>query len=54
LTDFTEQGTTEGKIYHFAIKEFSPNRVDGCVLDDRMKTSLAVRALCSAICLSNL
>jgi transposase InsO family protein len=49
LTDITEHRTSEGKIYCCAVKDLYSNRIVGYALDDRMKSSLAVRALRNAI-----
>ena len=49
LTDITEHRTSEGKLYCCAIKDVYSNRIVGYALDDRMKASLAVRALRNAI-----
>jgi len=49
LTDITEHRTAEGKLYLCAIKDLYSNRIVGYALDDRMKSSLAVRALRNAI-----
>jgi len=49
LTDITEHRTSEGKIYCCAVKDLYSNRIVGYALDDRMKASLAVRALRNAI-----
>jgi transposase InsO family protein len=48
LTDITEQRTAEGKIYFCAIKDVYAGNV-GYSIDSRMKASLAVSALRSAI-----
>jgi transposase InsO family protein len=45
LTDITEHWTGEGKLYCCAIKDVYSNRIVGYALGDRMKASLAVRAL---------
>lgn len=49
LTDITEHGTDEGKLYLCAIKDVYSNRIVGYSLDSRMKASLAVAALRKAI-----
>ena len=49
LTDITEHRTNTGKLYLCAIKDLYSNRIVGYALDDRMKASLAVRALRNAI-----
>jgi putative transposase len=49
LTDITEHRTSEGKLYLCAIKDLYSNRIVGYALDERMKASLAVRALRNAI-----
>jgi putative transposase len=49
LSDITEHRTSEGKLYLCAIKDLYSNRIVGYALDERMKASLAVRALRNAI-----
>jgi len=49
LTDITEHRTNEGRLYLCAIKDLYSNRIVGYALDERMKASLAVRALRNAI-----
>ena len=49
LTDITEHRTTEGRLYLCASKDLYSNRIVGYALDERMKASLAVRALRNAI-----
>lgn len=49
LTDITEHHTGEGKLYLCAIKDACSRRIIGYSIDNRMKTSLAVRALNNAI-----
>lgn len=49
LTDITEHWTRDGKLYLCAIKDVWSNRIVGYAIDDRMKASLAVRALENAI-----
>jgi transposase InsO family protein len=49
LTDITEHWTGEGKLYCCAIKDVYSNRIVSHALGDRMKASLAVRALRNAI-----
>ena len=49
LTDITEHRTSEGKLYLCAIKDLYSNRIVGYALDERMRASLAVRALRNAI-----
>jgi transposase InsO family protein len=50
LTDITEHWTArEGKLYLCAIKDVWSNRIVGYAIDDRMKESLAVRALENAV-----
>ena len=49
LTDITEHWTGEGKLYLYAIKDVSSNRIVGYSISDRMKASLAVDALSSAV-----
>lgn len=48
-TDLTEHRTDEGKLYLYAIKDVYPNRIVGYFIDSKMKTSLAVTALRSAV-----
>ena len=49
LTDITEHPTGEGKLYLCAIKDVYSNRIVGYSISDRMKSSLAVNALNSAV-----
>jgi putative transposase len=49
LTDITEHWTGEGKLYLCAIKDVSSNRIVGYSISDRLKASLAVDALTSAV-----
>jgi transposase InsO family protein len=49
LTDITEHRTAEGKLYLCAIKDLYSNRIVGYAIDERMRASLAVRALRNAI-----
>jgi putative transposase len=49
LTDITEHPTAEGKLYLCAIKDVYSGRIVGYSIDSRMKASLAVAALNSAI-----
>jgi transposase InsO family protein len=49
LTDVTEHRTGEGKVYQCAIKDVYSNRIVGYSISDRMKSSLAVSALNSAV-----
>jgi transposase InsO family protein len=49
LTDITEHNTGEGKLYLCAIKDVFSGRIVGYSIDSRMKASLAVAALRSAI-----
>ncbi|MBD8080794.1 DDE-type integrase/transposase/recombinase [Cellulosimicrobium arenosum] len=49
LTDITEHPTGEGKVYLCAIKDVYSNRIVGYSISDRMKSSLAVDALNSAV-----
>ncbi|GAA2026736.1 hypothetical protein GCM10009756_17390 [Pseudokineococcus marinus] len=49
LTDITEHPTAEGKLYLCAVKDAYSNRIVGYSIDDRMKSSLAVSALSSAV-----
>ena len=49
LTDITEHPTGEGKVYLCAIKDVYSNRIVGYSISDRMKSSLAVNALNSAV-----
>ena len=51
LTDITEHQTGTGKLYLCAIKDVYSNKIVGYSIDSRMKTSLTVRALTSAITL---
>lgn len=49
LTDITEHATDEGKLYLCAVKDVYSGRIVGYSIDARMQSSLAVRALESAI-----
>ncbi len=49
LTDITEHTTSEGKLYLCAVKDVYSGRIVGYSIDARMKSSLAVRALESAV-----
>lgn len=49
LTDITEHVTGEGKLYLCAVKDVYSGRIVGYSIDARMKSSLAVRALESAV-----
>ncbi len=49
LSDITEHATSEGKLYLCAIKDVYSNRIVGYSISDRMKSSLAVNALNSAV-----
>src|SRR3954465_15004930 len=49
LTDITEHNTAEGKLYLCAVKDVYSGRIVGYSIDSRMKASLAVAALRSAI-----
>jgi transposase InsO family protein len=49
LTDITEHRTSEGKLYLCAVKDVYSGRIVGYSIDSRMKASLAVAALRSAI-----
>ncbi|WP_374726927.1 IS3 family transposase [Promicromonospora iranensis] len=49
LTDITEHPTGEGKVYLCAIKDVFSGRIVGYSIGDRMKSSLAVTALNSAV-----
>ncbi|MFF1279177.1 IS3 family transposase [Streptomyces marokkonensis] len=49
LTDITEHATDEGKLYLCAVKDVYSSRIVGYSIDARMNSSLAVRALESAV-----
>ncbi|MER5618591.1 IS3 family transposase [Streptomyces sp. NPDC002215] len=49
LTDITEHATGEGKLHLCAIKDVYSSRIVGYSIDVRMQSSLAVRALESAV-----
>ena len=49
LTDITEHPTAEGKLYLCAVKDVYSGRIIGYSISDRMKASLAVNALASAV-----
>ncbi len=49
LTDITEHATGEGKLYLCAVKDVYSGRIVGYSIDARMKSSLAVRAVESAV-----
>jgi transposase InsO family protein len=53
LTDITEHGTAEGKLYLCAVKDVYSGRIVGYSIDSRMKAALAVSALRNAIGLRN-
>ncbi len=50
-TDLTQHRTAQGKLYVCAIRDDYSNKIVGYALGDRMKASLAVRALRNAIAL---
>lgn len=50
-TDLTEHRTGEGKLYACAVRDDYSNKIVGYAMGDRMKASLAVRALRNAIAL---
>jgi len=50
-TDLTEHRTAEGKLYVCAIRDDCSRKIVGYAIGDRMKASLAVRALRNAIAL---
>lgn len=50
LSDITEHWTSEGKLYLCAVKDVCSGRIVGYSISDRMKSSLAVAALDSAVC----
>ncbi len=50
-TDLTEHRTAEGKLYVCAIRDDYSRKIVGYAIGDRMKASLAVRALRNAIAL---
>jgi transposase InsO family protein len=54
LTDITEHGTDEGKLYLCAIKDVWSNRIVGYSIDSRMTADLAVAALRNAVALRDL
>jgi putative transposase len=49
LGDITEHRTREGKLYLCAIKDVFSNRIVGYLIDERMKSRLAVAALNNAV-----
>ena len=49
LSDLTENWTGEGKLYLCAVKDVCSGRIVGYSISDRMKSSLAVAALDSAV-----
>jgi len=49
LTDITEHGTDEGKLYLCAVKDVFSGRIVGYSMSDRMKACLAVNALDNAV-----
>ena len=49
LTDITEHPTLEGKLYLCAVKDVYSGRIVGYSMDSRMKSSLAVAAVRSAV-----
>ncbi|WP_228266482.1 IS3 family transposase [Ornithinimicrobium ciconiae] len=49
LTDITEHGTGEGKLYLCAVKDVWSGRIVGYSIDARMKSRLAVQALDNAV-----
>jgi transposase InsO family protein len=49
LADITEHWTGEGRLYVCAIKDVYSNRIVGYSIDSRMKSSLVVAALSSAV-----
>ncbi|MFE1522312.1 IS3 family transposase [[Kitasatospora] papulosa] len=49
LTDITEHGTGEGKLYLCAIKDVFSKKIVGYSIDTRMKSRLAVTALNNAV-----
>jgi len=49
LADISEHRTLEGKLYVRAIKDVFSNRIVGYSIDSRMKSSIAVNALNSAV-----
>ncbi|NEC11510.1 IS3 family transposase [Streptomyces sp. SID8014] len=49
LTDITEHATGEGKLYLCAVKDVYSGRIVGYSIDSRMKSSLTVSALESAV-----
>ena len=51
LTDISEHPTGEGKLYLCAVKDLHSNKIVGYSIDSRMKSSLAVTALRSAVAL---
>jgi transposase InsO family protein len=51
LTDITEHPTGEGTLYLCAIKDCYSGPIVGYSIDSRMKSSLAVSAICNAIAL---
>ncbi len=49
LTDITEHRASEGKLYLCAVKDAFSRRIVGYSIDTRMKSRLAVAALCNAV-----
>jgi len=49
LSDITEHGTREGKLYICAVKDVFSNRIVGYCMDSRMKSRLATTALHNAV-----
>ena len=49
LSDITEHWTNEGRLYLCAVKDVCSGRIVGYSISDRMKSSLAVAALDSAV-----
>ena len=49
LADISEHHTLEGKLYVCAIKDLFAGRIIGYSIDSRMKSSIAVNALNSAV-----
>jgi transposase InsO family protein len=49
LSDITEHGTSEGKLYLCAIKDVFSNRIVGYSMASRMKSRLAITALNNAV-----
>ena len=49
MSDITEHWTNEGRLYLCAVKDVCSGRIVGYSISDRMKSSLAVAALDSAV-----